>query len=378
MVKRRLPSPRKKSARDKAIDQILLAAADQTTADGGSSVLVRLTGRGSATTATTVKKAETKPADDAAKPVNAMALAFAKAGVAASTPPVPPKAQKPLAKPTKSTAAPAPARQPPPAPQPSRSKAKPAKLPKQKASKPGKNAKKQKTLTPFELRNREAAEREREEKIREHEKAIKDAERAVRITNQHKEAARAIANIGQASPDELLDLWRANIARLDNAKSAFSALARDYIEAIESEWTRRSIIARLDPDYFKWPSTKAAPGNGSFTSIDHAEGILGYLGYHVGKTGEASSARRQALLSRAFKGPLPPINDPEYMCEWGRPGSAVRLEKMAVSIASVVKSAKRQRDADYSVAIDHWEEDLKFLYREYYVRHFRFDWPGSA
>ena len=50
---------------------------------------------------------------------------------------------------------------------------------------------------------------------------------------------------------------------------------------------------------------------------------------------------------------------------------------MAVSIASAVKSAKRRRDADYSVAIEHWEEDLKFLHRSYYIGRFGFDWPGS-
>ena len=378
MAQRRPASFPKKSARDKAIDQALLAAAKHTNADGGASVIVRLTRRGNATIAAPVKSTKANAASDKANLNTAMAIALAKAGLAPATPAVLPRRQKPPAKPEKLTAPPPTAKKPTPAMQPTSGKSNPPKAGKKPKSKPAKDAKKPKKRTPSSFMNREAVEKARAEEDRQHRKLVAQEGRAERMQDRHKEAARTIANIGQASPDELLDLWSANIARLGNDKSAFRDLARDYIEAIESEWTRRSIIARLDPDYFKWPSTKAAPGNGTFAALDHAEGILGYLGYRVGKTGEASSACRQTLLSRAFEGQLPPINGPDYMREWDRPDSAVRLEKMAVSIASAVKSAKRRRDADYSVAIEHWEEDLKFLHRAYYIDRFRFDWPASA
>ena len=191
------------------------------------------------------------------------------------------------------------------------------------------------------------------------------------------EAAQFIARINYATPDALLTTWSKNVASMANIQSAFRDLAAEYVLAIEAEWQRRSILARLDPDHFDWPSTKAAPGSGAFGSMEHAEGILGYLGYHVGKSGEFSSARRQALLSRVFEGSLPPINGPKYMEEWGHQGTLPRLRKMAESIASAVKSAKRRNHADYSVAIEHWEDDLQYLYERYYVDRFNFGWPGK-
>lgn len=200
--------------------------------------------------------------------------------------------------------------------------------------------------------------------------------RAERMIARFEEAAKIFEKIEYLPPDKLTELWSKNVTRMTDTKSAFQALAKEYVLAIEAEWRRRNALARLDPDHFEWPSTKAAPGTGSFGSMEHAEGILGYLGYHVGKTGESSPVRRQSLLSRVFEGSLPPINGPEYMEEWGKPDTPSRLRKMAESIASAVKSAKRRSHADYSVAIDHWEQDLQFLYDRYYVGRFKFHWPG--
>lgn len=102
--------------------------------------------------------------------------------------------------------------------------------------------------------------------------------------------------------------------------------------------------------------------------------MLSHLGYHVGKTGEPSAPKRQRLLARVFQGQLPPVNGPEYMVSWGDRGTPKRLQKIAESIAAALKSAKR-RSADYSVAIEHWEEDLAHLHAAYYVGRFGFGWP---
>jgi len=371
MTKRRLPPRRPKSARDQAIDKALLAAASQVSANSGRSIVIRLDSKENRSITSRPKVTNAQPRAKASNPTSAIAVALAKAGLAPNAAKSPPQSAKPVAPPAKPPSAPALTKSSASAvPQP---KAK-VKTKKAKAAKEAKKPKQKKQTSPLSrLTVEEAFERQR----RQDRKASIEEGRYERMLDRMKEAARTIANISQVTPDELLDLWRANITRIDNPNSAFRALAKDYIEAIESEWARRSIIARLDPDYFKWPSTKAAPGNGSFASLDHAEGILGYLGYHVGKTGEQSATRRQALLARVFEGTLPPINGPDYMRDWDRSGSAVRLERMAVSIASLIRSAKR-RDADYSLAIEHWEEDLKFLYRTYYVDRFRFDWPGAT
>lgn len=376
MAKRRPAAHTPKSARDKAIDRALLSAAKHVSADAGGTILVRLSGQGAATFSRLSKSEKAKPATDTVNPNTAMALALAKAGLGAAKQPEKLKHPKPAARPQKAVAAPAPPKKPAATPQSPRNIAKPPNLTTKQPSTKG--TKRQINSKQLLASVHAAAQRERAEDDRQRRKAIAEEGRSERMQDRQKEAARAIASIGQASADELLDLWRQNITRMENQHSAFRGLASDYIEAIESEWTRRSIIARLDPDFFKWPSTKAAPGNGTFAALDYAEGILGYLGYHVGKTGESSSARRQTLLSRVFEGSLPPINGAEYMREWHKAGSAIRLEKMAVSIASAVKSAKRRRDADYGVAIEHWEEDLKYLHRAYYIGRFAFDWPSSV
>ena len=48
---------------------------------------------------------------------------------------------------------------------------------------------------------------------------------------------------------------------------------------------------------------------------------------------------------------LPPIESPSYMKEWAIPGSATRLKKMANSIASFARQAKRRRNADMREAV---------------------------
>lgn len=131
------------------------------------------------------------------------------------------------------------------------------------------------------------------------------------------------------------------------------------------------------PEHFKWPSTASSPGNGEYSISEFSEGVLGYLGYHVGKSGEANAAHRQIKLERIFEGYLPPINRPEYMRQWGEPGQPARLRKMAESIAYIVRT-KRHMSADYSVAIEHWEEDLQFLYEQFYVERFGFSWPRTV
>lgn len=361
----------KKSARDKAIDRALLGAAKRLGGSSDGTIIVRLAEPKAppATPASEGAKARANTTD----PQTALALALKKAGLASEPHKVPAKAKIPETTPETPTGANAPQ----PAPKPPRGKAIPPKAPKRGISVPA-QGKKSKRKKEGQAPDRKAPEPSRTGQPKQAPRLGDEAGRAARMRERMKDAARFIANIGQATTDELVELWRKNIAALEAGKSDFRALAMDYVEAIEGEWARRNIISRLDPGFFNWPSTKAAPGNGTFAALDHVEGILGYMGYHVGKTGESLATTRQTLLSRVFEGPLPPINGPDYMDEWDRSGSAARLEKMAVSIASAVKSAKRRREADFSVAIEHWEDDLDYLYRVYYVGRFRFDWPGSS
>jgi hypothetical protein len=131
-------------------------------------------------------------------------------------------------------------------------------------------------------------------------------------------------------------------------------------------------------DYFEWPDTEAPGGDGSVdeTYFNHDRGVLGFLGYSVGRTGIPVQARRD-LLDQAFLGQLPKINSAEYMLEWGDRGTAGRLRKIAESIAAFARNAKRRRSGSMSEAIADWESDLEYLRVKHYERRFSFTWPAT-
>ena len=357
MPKRR-PVPRpKNTARDKAINAALGIAIAQARSQPDGPILVRRSSLGKAATADLQKMVPSKP-KESPKPPNAIQLALKNAGLVPDVKVADPKPEEtaPVSSETAKNHQLDAANKTVPSSSPAKAKS-PKKLKKAKpVPKVIKKRKKTKRLA--------------------HINPVSDIEARVdRMRARIDEAAQFIARINYVPPDALLTTWSKNVARMADTQSAFQDLAKDYVLAIEAEWQRRNILARLDPDHFDWPSTKATLGGGAFGSIEHAEGILGYLGYHVGKSSELSAVSRQSLLSRVFEGSLPPINGPKYMEDWGHRGTPSRLRKMAESIASAVKSAKRRNHADYSVAIEHWEEDLQYLYARYYVDRFNFGWP---
>ena len=132
-------------------------------------------------------------------------------------------------------------------------------------------------------------------------------------------------------------------------------------------------------DYFRWPNTEAAWGAGKFCTADwESEGLLASMGYHVGRTHGLSAFERELILGKVFSGPLPPLFSPEYMREWGTLRSPAGLKKMAESIASFARNAKRRRDEAQRDAVKDWQQDLTFLYAKYYRDHFGFAWPSTG
>lgn len=191
-----------------------------------------------------------------------------------------------------------------------------------------------------------------------------------------------ISKIEDASFGELLSSWRKHVElvafiRLTGNNSDRLALYEELVRAVEGEWRRRSKLPHSADEYFDWPTTDAHRGNGRFADIySVTEGVLGYLGYAVGERSTLTQAQRQAILSRVFRMHLPPIESPSYMREWASPRSAARLKKMANSIASFARQAKRRRNADMREAVASWEADLRMLHDEYYVGEFGFGWPS--
>ena len=107
-----------------------------------------------------------------------------------------------------------------------------------------------------------------------------------------------------------------------------------------------------------------------------ALGPLKFLGYTVGVDGR-SQGLRWAILRRVFEGVLPPVFPSDYLELWGAAGSPRRLSKMAESIASFARAAKRRDAGKYAHAISDWEGDLRHIYATYYVGRFGFAWPRA-
>ncbi|MFZ1536217.1 MAG: hypothetical protein WAT23_02365 [Chromatiaceae bacterium] len=154
--------------------------------------------------------------------------------------------------------------------------------------------------------------------------------------------------------------------------------SRLMIDAIYREWQRRNAAILKDDDYFKWPDIDAVGGDGTLATNWLKEGLLSYMGYHVGNTQGVVTSKRRKILTEVFYGPVLPLFPRYYLEEWGVPSSAHRLRKLAETLASFIRNAKRRQDSDtYSMAIDHWTKDLEFLYLEYYVDKFHFAWPAT-
>lgn len=174
-------------------------------------------------------------------------------------------------------------------------------------------------------------------------------------------------------------LWQ-NATRIaaDDTKAQSRSEALTIIDAVHKEWKRRS--SSLRGETFRWPGTEvnATSERGEFPALDiQAEGILGFMDYRVGRTKGQTEGHRRSVLAFAFLKSLPPAFDPEYMAQWGANGSAQRLRKISSSIAAFCRNAKRRDDADLSLAIDHWEADLRFLHKHFYRDNFDFKWPKT-
>ena len=174
-------------------------------------------------------------------------------------------------------------------------------------------------------------------------------------------------------------VWRNAIQILaSKQKKALHPAAQQALDAVENEWLRRHLDPGSQDDFFKWPSTDAPGGDGSIAADGWVqEGVLASLEYRVGKTSDLSAPLRQAILSKVFAGVIPPAFPRAYLDQWGEPGSALRLRKIAESIAAFARNAKRRSDGRLDQAISDWESDLEYLYFEFYVERFGFGWPST-
>ena len=130
---------------------------------------------------------------------------------------------------------------------------------------------------------------------------------------------------------------------------------------------------------FRWPSTDAPVGNGRVEQTEWPQvGVLSYVGYNVGVNGQVRSGR-QDILQRVFERDLPQVHSPQHMAQWHVAKSAMRLKKIAESIAAFCRNAKRRQRANMQRAIENYQDDLAWLKKSYYDGRFdgSFRWPNT-
>ena len=160
-----------------------------------------------------------------------------------------------------------------------------------------------------------------------------------------------------------------------------AATSEDHLDAVIAYSASDSAESSVDDEWFPWPATDAPASRFGFHGdfFFYQDGVLSFLGYHVGRSGGSAIERRQ-ILDGIFHNELPRVNSPEYMEEWGQARKAGRLKKLANVLASLARNEARKMKrghGNYSEAIRDREEDLDYLYKKYYVGRFNFDWPRA-
>lgn len=130
---------------------------------------------------------------------------------------------------------------------------------------------------------------------------------------------------------------------------------------------------------FDWPRTSIVQVNGGGrlvgTDIWPQVGLLKHMGYHVG-INAPFWWEREEILRIIFTSSIPNVISRDYMEQWGTPGSSERLLKLANSIASFARIAKRKSDSPLR-AVEDWERDLDWLKKTFYHGRFTFPWPTT-
>jgi len=180
------------------------------------------------------------------------------------------------------------------------------------------------------------------------------------------------------SPSLTYDLGRLQnvFKKLASPHHPFQDQAIKVRDEISLDWCRRA----EQGGWFVWPDTAVprGPTNGKLSASDwRPQGMLSLLGYHVGEVLPLHPSIRERILEYAFEHHLPPVADVPYFHEWGEPRSARRLQKLANTLAALARNAKRRNAAALARAIDEWEQDLMFLYDQYYTDLFHFGWPAT-
>ena len=187
---------------------------------------------------------------------------------------------------------------------------------------------------------------------------------------------KVIERLPEKSLADTIRIWRNALRLLDDSNKAKRRDARKLLEAIKAEWIRRSEEPISAEEAFSFPTTDAAVGFGTLDASGwQSEGEISYMGYRVGNTAGEPTHIRKNNLDQIFTGPIPPAFPTTHLAEWGEPETLLRLKKLAETIASLTRNAKRDTTNKKDAAIRDWESDLDYIYNRYYSGKYYFIWP---
>lgn len=113
------------------------------------------------------------------------------------------------------------------------------------------------------------------------------------------------------------------------------------VSLIKKEWIKRGLEEEDGP-------SSGAP----------AEGIMSTMGYRVGDTQGIKQEYRIMIMIDVLEGPLPFVESPSYMREWGEDGSLDRYNKLKRFLNGEINSPLQK---NHYRAISEWKDDLKWL-----------------
>ena len=143
----------------------------------------------------------------------------------------------------------------------------------------------------------------------------------------------------KTNPD-LAKYYRIIIKRFtDEVNENYKADIQIVISLIKKEWMKR-----LDEE----GSSSGKP----------SEGIMSTMGYRVGDTQGIKKEYRQLILLEILKGPLPFVDSPSYMREWGADSSIMRFNKLKRFFNGEINSPLQRNNHRPITA---WKNDLAWL-----------------
>ena len=107
----------------------------------------------------------------------------------------------------------------------------------------------------------------------------------------------------------------------------------------------------------EWMNRRLEEEDGPSSGVP-AEGMMSTMGYRVGDTQGIKQEYRIMIMIDVLEGPLPFVESPSYMREWGEDGSLHRYNKLKRFLNGEINSPLQK---NHYRAISEWKEDLKWL-----------------